>query len=313
MISGAAARGSAEGGPQRFGRVAYFSMEIAIDERMPTYAGGLGVLAGDMLRSCADLEVPVVAVTLLWRNGYFDQKLDARGVQLESPATWQPERFLTELPVRVEVEIEGRKVPVRVFERQMIGASGFVVPILLLDADVAQNALYGGDEQHRLAQEIVLGIGGVRVLDALGYRGGMMHLNEGHAALAAVEVLRELRQRVSRGRSTRRGSAASSRRTRRRRGHDQIRLRPRDAHARRRAPARRVRVARRPRPAQHDAARVELSHYVNGVARKQGELHDIRHVTNGVHSVTWTSEPFRRLFDCHLPQWRETPRCCAWP
>jgi starch phosphorylase len=298
-------------------RVAYFSMEIAIDTRMPTYAGGLGVLAGDMLRSCADLEVPVVAVTLLWRKGYFHQTLDARGNQSEAAAEWEPERFLTELPLRVTVEIEGRKVGLRVFERQMIGTSGYVVPVLLLDTDVDGNApedrrladaLYGGDERHRLAQEIVLGIGGVRALDALGYAPRMLHLNEGHAALAAVELVREL--------------------------HKEGEPWPID-EARKRC----VFTTHTPVPAAHDqfdwdlAMRMlgetlprdvfeslaghekmnmtqlasSLSHYVNGVARRQAELADIRHITNGVHSASWTSEPFRELFDRHVPEWREDP------
>jgi starch phosphorylase len=300
-------------------------MELAVDARMPTYAGGLGVLAGDTLRSCADLGVPIVGVTLLWRMGYFEQALNELGEQSERPASWAPERLVTELPTRVSVDVEGRRVTTRIFKHEIIGASGYVIPVLLLDTDVVENtpedrrltdALYSGDERHRLAQEIVLGIGGVRALKAAGYdRIAMFHLNEGHAALAAVELLRE----------GHRGNDAWD--------FDGVRQRC-------------VFTTHTPVPAGHDqfdwnlVGRLlgdalpnniftmlaggermnmtllasNLSHYVNGVARKHREVsehifpgHDIRHITNGVHSVTWTCEPFRELFDRHISEWRDDP------
>jgi starch phosphorylase len=180
-------------------RVAYFTMEIALENGIPTYSGGLGVLAGDTLRSCADLDVPVVAVSLVHRRGYVHQEL-RDGHQTDQEAPWRPEDRLAVLEPRVSVEIEGRPVAVRAWRYDIAGSRGYVVPVLLLDTDVAENAaddrritdrLYGGDDRYRLAQEIVLGIGGVRVLEALGCSGlQTFHLNEGHAALAPLELLR---------------------------------------------------------------------------------------------------------------------------
>ncbi|HET9449981.1 MAG TPA: alpha-glucan family phosphorylase, partial [Aggregicoccus sp.] len=180
-------------------RVAYLSMEIALLPGVPTYAGGLGVLAGDALRSCADLRLPVVGLTLLHRQGYFTQQLGPDGEQREAPATWSPEQHLQRLGPRAEVEVEGRRVQVALWQFLLHGATGYPVPVLLLDTDLPENApedraltgtLYGGDARYRLAQEVVLGIGGIRALAALGYdRIEKLHLNEGHAALAALELL----------------------------------------------------------------------------------------------------------------------------
>jgi starch phosphorylase len=306
-------------------RVAYFSMEIALDAAMPTYSGGLGVLAGDILRSGADLRVPVVAVTLVHRKGYFRQRLDDRGNQTEQPADWSPERALTALLGTVEVAIEGRPVAVRAWKHEIVGSSGYVVPVLLLDTDVPGNAegdrhltdfLYGGDERYRLAQEIVLGIGGVRALRAAGYDGFQkLHMNEGHASLAALELLREhghgadgwdfagVRERCV---FTTHTPVAA--------GHDHFDWGlvwrvlgepvPADVLAM---------LAGRERMNMTELA-LNASGFVNGVARRHGEVsqhmfpgRDIRSVTNGVHSATWTCDAFRALFDRHVPEWRDDP------
>jgi starch phosphorylase len=158
--------------------VAYFSMEIGLEPSMPTYAGGLGILAGDTIRSAADLEVPMVAVTLLHRHGYFYQRLDGEGRQREEPVAWTVEDFLEPLKPRVTVEIEGRTVQIRAWQYQVKGVSGFDVPVFLLDTDVPENSasdrkltndLYGGDRAYRLCQEAVLGLGGVKMLRVFGY------------------------------------------------------------------------------------------------------------------------------------------------
>ncbi|WP_372807123.1 hypothetical protein [Pontiella sp.] len=181
--------------------IAYFSMEIALRPEIPTYSGGLGILAGDTLRSAADLGLPLVAVTLLHRKGYFYQHLDAAGWQTEEPVEWVVEDFLTELPGRVAVTIEGREVQLRVWQYLVEGVKGDSVPVCLLDADLPENGewdrrlthyLYGGDPHYRLCQEIILGIGGVRALRMLGHDTlERFHMNEGHAALLAVELLNE--------------------------------------------------------------------------------------------------------------------------
>ncbi|MCB2002389.1 MAG: alpha-glucan family phosphorylase, partial [Rhodoferax sp.] len=186
--------------------IAYFSMEIALADTVPTYSGGLGVLAGDTIRSAADGEVPMVAVTLVHRKGYFRQRLDAQGNQTEEAQPWSPADRLTELPARVTVSIEGRAVVLRAWRFDTHGVGGAVVPTYLLDADLPDNTpadrtltdhLYGGDQRYRLCQEIILGIGGVRMLRALGYESiRRFHMNEGHAALLVLELgYEEMRRR----------------------------------------------------------------------------------------------------------------------
>lgn len=168
---------------------------------MPTYSGGLGVLAGDTLRAAADLGIPMIGVTLVHREGYFRQHLDAEGSQSETAATFEPEKVLTPADARVSVEIEGRRVSVRAWRYDIRGIADHRVPVYLLDTDLTENApqdralthrLYGGDERHRLAQEVVLGLGGVAMLEALSpARPTVFHMNEGHSALLTLALLRE--------------------------------------------------------------------------------------------------------------------------
>src|SRR5215510_14065982 len=188
--------------------VAYFSMEIGLEAGMPTYSGGLGVLAGDTIRSAADLNVPLVAVTLLHRKGYFYQRLDSSGWQSEEPVEWIVEQFLEEVPQRARVRIEGRTVQIRAWRYQVKGVGGFTVPVYFLDAQLPENSewdqtltdsLYGGDQHYRLCQEIVLGIGGVRFLRTWGgdtFK--RFHMNEGHAGLLVLELLGEAARRAGR-------------------------------------------------------------------------------------------------------------------
>ena len=162
--------------------VAYFSMEIALDPAMPTYSGGLGILAGDALRAAADMGLPMVGITLLYRKGYFRQRLDLAGNQHEEPAVWSPDAVLQALPdSTVTVRLEGRDVRVRAWQHVVTGVSGATVPVYLLDTAVPENALedqaitdelYGGDQRYRLRQEAVLGLGGTAMLDHLGYKPG---------------------------------------------------------------------------------------------------------------------------------------------
>jgi starch phosphorylase len=181
--------------------IAYFSMEIALEEGIPTYSGGLGILAGDTLRSAADLKLPISAVTLLYRKGYFYQKLNSQGIQSEMPVEWIVSDFLKELPQRIEVSVEGRKIQVRAWQYNITSKEGYSIPVYLLDTNLPENStwdrtltdfLYGGDQYYRFCQEIVLGIGGVRMLRALGYdQIRRFHMNEGHAALLTLELLDE--------------------------------------------------------------------------------------------------------------------------
>ena len=145
--------------------IAYFSMEIALEPAMPTYSGGLGMLAGDTIRSAADLKVPMVAVTLLHRKGYFSQKLDQSGWQTETPADWIVDKFCQEQPARAQITIEGRTVHLRAWQYTVKGVSDHEVPVILLDTDLPNNSewdrtlthfLYGGDAHYRLCQEVIL-------------------------------------------------------------------------------------------------------------------------------------------------------------
>src|SRR4051812_7871716 len=178
--------------------VGYFSMEIALDNAIPTYSGGLGVLAGDTLRSAADLAVPVVAVTLLHRKGYFQQHIDKDGNQTETPAIWNPEEILEPVDARASVQIEGRTVHIRAWKYPVRGVTGHEVPVYLLDTQLPENSewdqtltdyLYGGDNHYRLCQGILLGMGGASLLRALNCQADLYHLNEGHSALLTLCLL----------------------------------------------------------------------------------------------------------------------------
>jgi starch phosphorylase len=194
-------------------KIAYFSMEIGLDPEMPTYSGGLGILAGDTIRSAADLKVPMIAVTLLYRKGYFYQRLDDSGWQREEPAHWILEDYVEEISQRASVVIEGRTVQIRPWKYEVEGIGGFKVPVYFLDTDLPENSewdrtltdfLYGGDQHYRLCQELILGIGGVRMLRALGYdRIERFHMNEGHASLLTLELLDEEAKKAGRESVTR--------------------------------------------------------------------------------------------------------------
>lgn len=307
--------------------IAYFSMEIGLDARVPTYSGGLGVLAGDTVRAAADLALPLVAVTLLYRKGYFRQRLDAAGQQAEQPVRWRPEERLEDARARVSVAVDGRQVQLRAWRLAVRGCGGHVAPVYFLDADLPGNApedrrltdqLYGGDARYRLAQELLLGVGGVRMLRALGQRNvAVFHLNEGHAALIAFELLRE----ELAGRSRDSFRLEDLRAVRRRcvftshtpvpYGHDRF---PLDLARRVVGPHpafRRCGLLRHGGDFHMTWIALNFSRWANGVSRRHAEVarrmfprHPFDSVTNGVHATTWTAAPFRRLYDRHLPGWR---------
>ncbi len=179
--------------PDRDLLVAYFSMEFAVDPGLPIYSGGLGVLAGDHLKAAADLGLPLVGVGLFYRGGYFKQGLDARGRQTEDYLPVDPVAAgLQREPVSVEVELDEETVTAAVWRYDVGTAVGRTVPLYLLDVDLLTDALYSGDREHRIRQELLLGVGGVRALTALGLAPTVFHVNEGHSALLAIERMREL-------------------------------------------------------------------------------------------------------------------------
>ncbi len=307
-------------------RIAYFSMEVGIDPRLPIYSGGLGVLAGDTLRSFADLKMPVVGVSLLYRRGYFRQTLDAAGNQHEHAVEWNPADVLRPLPTVVTVTIEGRPVAVRAWEYEVRGSTGWTVPLILLDSDVEQNTagdrelsgwLYGGDQRYRLAQEIMLGIGGVRMLRALGYRDvERFHMNEGHASLLAVELLREQPDAgpLVRSIDAVRRQCVFTTHTPVPAGHDQFPYELVDAVLGGVVPLDELRMLGGQERLNMTLLALNLASYVNGVAKRHGEVsqqlfpgYAIDAVTNGVHSFAWTCDAFRRLYDRHIPGWARDP------
>ena len=305
-------------------QIAYFSMEVGLEDAVPTYSGGLGVLAGDTLRAAADLELPVVGVTLLHRRGYIDQRIE-HGEQVAHPVAWDPTDRLLRLPERARVEIAGRDIELVAWRYDIEGVGGHAVPVFLLDADLAENDaddraltndLYGGDDRYRLAQEIVLGVGGRRMLKALGFDPPVHHLNEGHAALLALELVSEQRHAgaPSFGEAVEavRRRCAFTTHTPVAAGHDSFPLALADEVLPRELAALRAEL-----PGLGDGelnmteVALALSGFVNGVAERHAEVsrqmfpgHEIHAITNGVHAGTWASEPMQELFDEHVPGWR---------
>jgi starch phosphorylase len=306
-------------------KIAYFSMEIGIGPELPVYSGGLGVLAGDTLKSFADLKTPVVGVTLLSEKGYFHQEIDDNGRQVEIPVEWDHTRVMTLLDEKITVMIEGRTVMVQAWVYELSGITGFSIPILFLDTNIETNHqtdrsltsfLYGGDARYRLKQEVILGIGGVRMLQVLDHDNlEVYHMNEGHSALLVLELMDRF-------------------------GRDLKRVRELC-----------VFTTHTPVPAGHDRFDVELvksvltnycnpdnlrhdhiidnenrlnmtylalyhSDYINGVAKKHAETsremfpqYRIDAITNGIHPTTWASDAMAKVFDRYIPAWRMDPYC----
>ncbi|MGM5481071.1 MAG: alpha-glucan family phosphorylase [Nanobdellota archaeon] len=307
-------------------QIAYFSMEIGFKPEIPTYSGGLGILAGDTLKSMADIGVDVVAVTMLSEKGYFYQKFDEHGHQYEEDYKWNPEEQLTKLDTTITVNIEGRAVKVGVWRYDLEGLDGHTIPILFLDTNLEENNdedqkltghLYGGDVHYRLLQEVVLGIGGARMLQALGYTPRKYHLNEGHAAFIAFELARRLcdaNVQTHDCQALVRKSISFTTHTPVKAGHDSFPI---------------VEVKKALGEVYDETIAgsayegenfsmtklaLATTSYTNAVARKHqivtkqmfpGE--EIDYITNGVHSTTWTGKHIASLFDKHIIDWRTNP------
>lgn len=307
---------------------AYFSMEVGIDPAIYTYSGGLGVLSGDTLRAAADLDVPMVGITLLHRRGYFRQHLDTSGNQTETDSPWFPEEFLELLAPRVMITITGRAVHVQAWRYTLRGHSGHSVPLLFLDTRLPENSpedqaltdhLYGGDSRYRLRQEVVLGIGGIAILRVLGYQNiQAYHMNEGHSALAGLALIEE--QTWGRGLSA---VSESDREAVRRHlvftthtpvsaGQDVFPIDlVRETLGNERAeflvtshccPDGFLNMTR---------LALHFSGYINGVSMRHEETsramfaeYSIESVTNGVHASTWAAPSLQQLYDRYIPEWR---------
>ena len=311
--------------------IAYFSMEIELEPGIPTYSGGLGVLAGDMLRSAAEAALPVVAVSLVHRRGYFRQHLDAQGQQTETDDAWRPEDRLERLEPVVPVHINGREVRLQAWKYSLRGTTGHEVPVILLDAQAPGNSppgnspnderltdhLYGGDENYRLCQEVILGFGGRAMLAALGLAGiRIYHMNEGHSSLLTLGLLQQ--QLAGRTIPTEadvdavRKQCVFTTHTPVPAGHDKF--------------SRQLtsQILSPDQVALLDAVQgwhdgllnmtylgLRFSHYINGVAMHHADIsrgmfpeYPVHAITNGVQAAHWVSPAFQQLFDRHIPEWR---------
>ncbi len=300
-------------------RIAYFSMEVGLTDDIPTYSGGLGVLAGDTIRSSADLKIPLVAVSLVSKKGYLKQEITAEGKQIEHPAEWTPSKFMNELPTRIRLHIQGREVTVKAWLYDHQSLTGGLVSILFLDTDVEGNApedreitsfLYGGDERYRLKQEIILGIGGVKMLEASGFKIRKYHMNEGHSSLLTLKLLREKDMDPDKIRDL----CIFTTHTPVEAGHDKF---PYDVVRETLGEIVPLEILKRYGGRDRlnlTLLALNLSKYVNGVAKRHRDFsmklfpgYHISAITNGVHSYTWTCDSFRRLFGKYLPGWANEP------
>lgn len=307
-------------------KVAYFSMEIGLMPELPIYSGGLGVLAGDTLKSFADLGIPAVGVSLLSEKGYFHQVIDDGGMQAEVAVKWDPAALMmAPLSEKVTLRLEQRTVLIQAWVYDLKGIGGSSVPILFLDTNLEQNApqdrlltsyLYGGDRRYRLMQEAVLGIGGVRMLRMLDHeRLEAYHMNEGHSALLTLDLMDRFEQDIQKVRSL----CVFTTHTPVPAGHDRFDLALVqevlgefcDIDS-----LRRDRIIDGEEKLNMTYLGLHHADYINGVAKRHGETarrmfpqYRIDAITNGVHAVTWTSEAMAAVFDRHIPLWRQDPYC----
>ena len=300
-------------------KIAYFSMEIGVDSNMPTYSGGLGVLAGDVIRSSADLRLPLVAVTLISKKGYLKQKLTLDGWQTEYPEVWDPSNFMKLLPETAIVKIEGRDVKVGVWVYEQESLTGGTIPVLFLTTDVEGNSqedrqitdlLYGDGEKYRLKQEIVLGIGGIRILEALKINVKKYHMNEGHSSLLTLELLKNNDLNANKVKNlcvfTTHTPVAAA--------FDKFSYDLLSEVLENEVPQEILKKYGGQDKFNMTLLALNLSKYTNGVteahmeySRKLFPGYHIQEITNGVHSYTWTCPQFRELFDKYIRGWANEP------
>jgi starch phosphorylase len=300
-------------------KIAYFSMEIGVNSAIPTYSGGLGVLAGDVIRSSSDLRIPLVAVTLVSKKGYLKQKLTADGWQMEYPEEWDPSKFMKLLPETAIVRISGRDVRIGVWVYEQESLTGGTIPVLFLTTDVEGNTqedreitdfLYGGDEKYRLKQEIVLGIGGLRILEALKINVKKYHMNEGHSSLLTLELLKNNGLDADKVKN----SCVFTTHTPVAAAFDKFSYELLSEVLETEVPEKNLKEYGGSDKLNMTLLALNLSKYTNGVteahmeySRKLFPGYHIQEITNGVHSYTWTCSHFRRLFDKYIPRWANEP------
>lgn len=300
-------------------KVAYFSMEVMLRTHIPTYAGGLGVLAGDILRSCADMKIPAVGMTLVYKGKSFVQRFNPDGSQQYDEIEWRKSDQFTKMPQRIELKIDGKTVSVGCWRFDIVGYSGFVVPVYLLDTDYFTNEpwmheicdnLYDGRQYVRFCQEIVLGVGGVQILKCLGYdQVDCYHLNEGHAALAPLALLPDNNWKDEEVKK----KTVFTTHTPIPEGHDifgyDLAYKYADGylpwHIKNLAGTENLNMTK---------LALNMSKYTCGVSKKHAEIsrhmfpgYTIDSITNGIHHRTWTASTMQDLYNEYLPGWIEDP------
>lgn len=304
-------------------KVASFSMEVHLEHHRPTYSGGLGILQGDILRSCADLGVPIVNVSQISSSGYFMQGFDKEYWQLDSPVHWSPLDTLERLGKTVEIYHKGRKLIVGAEFCEITGETGFKIPVILVDTNFEGNnnedrkitgALYDSDDETRISQENVLGQGGLKLLRALGYNSiKAIDLNECHTVFAGLENLIET------------GDINLVRKTCKFTNHtpigagfekwdmDKVRYIVGDKFL----PSNIFGLSGDNKKLNMTLLGVNLSDYVGGVSKKHAEVcshrdefkgREVKYITNGIHPRTWAVSPIARLYDEHFKYWSIDPR-----
>ncbi len=300
-------------------KIAYFSMEIGLSNNIHTYNGGLGILAGDTVKSSADLKVPLVGITLVSKKGHFRQEITSDGKQVEHPDPWEPSEHMQLLSTEVKVQIQKRDVRIKPWLYNVKSQTGGVVSVYFLDTDIEGNTpedreitsfLYGGDERYRLKQEIVLGIGGVRILDALGLNVRKYHMNEGHSSLLALELLQKNGMDTDKVRSL----CVFTTHTPVDAGHDKFSYDLVREVLGEPVPLGMLKKLGGQERLNMTLLALNLSNYHNGVAKRHRDSaramfpgYEICAITNGVHSYTWTCKSFRNLYDKYFPGWANEP------
>ncbi|MFH1054889.1 MAG: alpha-glucan family phosphorylase [Candidatus Altiarchaeota archaeon] len=304
-------------------KVAYFSFEVGLSAEMPMYAGGLGILAGDTIKSFADLKVPAVALSLLNEKGYFYQEIDEDGNQKEVPVNWDFRKYMQLLPEKVTVRLEGRDILLQGWVCEVKGISGGLVPVIFLDSNVEGNNeedqrltsfLYGGDRRYRLKQGALLGIGGVRMLQALGHENlSAYHMNEGHSALLTLELMGRHNGDLDKVRDL----CVFTTHTPVPEGHDSF-----DFSLAKSVLAdfcdidslKHSNIIDKWNKLNMTYLALYHSRYINGVAKKHGEVtqkmfpgYSVDSITNGIHTATWVSDSMAHVFDKHIPFWKSDP------
>ena len=298
--------------------IVYLTAEIGLKSDLHTYSGGLGVLAGDHVKSAADAGIDLVAVTLLYRQGYSEQHLDDNGIQTESYRDIDPAQHLVDTGVEITLPLDGTKIQSRLWKMVVEGVNGSTVDVIFLDTRHPENPeqfvnlgerLYGGDDSTRIRQEYLLGVGGIHALDALGIEVGGLHLNEGHCTFAALEMLNrgwsreELKQKTL---FTTHTPVPA--------GHDRFTwpaveevlgdLLPDDVRE----------IANSGDTCSMSHLGIGLCGSTNAVSKLNAEVASemfhgtrIHPITNGIHHITWTSTATANLFDEQIQDWRSNP------